>query len=220
LIGVLALQGAFAAHARLLASLGHDALEVRTPRDLGRCQALVLPGGESPVQLRLLAAGARDDQDGGLWDALQRFEGPLLGTCAGLILLAKSVEPAQRSLGLLDVDVRRNGYGRQRDSFEDEEGRIFIRAPRITRVGPDVQVLASRGGEATLVRQGRILAATFHPELSGDGSLHQLLIDGIPGSGAYSCETTESATRSWNPRCSGWSKTPRKPSPSGVAETT
>jgi 5'-phosphate synthase pdxT subunit len=170
-VGVLALQGAFAAHAQLLEALGAEAREVRSAADLEGCEALVLPGGESSVHLRLLAEARLDV-------AIERFAGPLLGTCAGLILLAKRVtNPEQRSLGLLDVDVRRNAYGRQRDSFEDERGRIFIRAPRIERVGPGVEVLAARGAEPLAVRAGRVLGATYHPELAGDSTLHRALLE-------------------------------------------
>jgi len=171
-IGVLSLQGAFAAHERLLRELGAEPREVRVPADLEGLKGLVLPGGESSVHLRLL-------EESGLDGAIARFEGSILGTCAGLILLAKRVaNPEQRSLGLLDVDVERNGYGRQRDSFEDEEGRVFIRAPRITRVGSGVEVLASREGEPIAVRAGRILGATYHPELGRDRSLHEQLVGG------------------------------------------
>lgn len=170
MIGVLALQGAFAAHSRLLATIGAEAREVRTLGDLEGCTALVLPGGESSVQLRLLT-------ESGLDEAVARFEGPILGTCAGLILLAKRVtNPEQRSFGLLDVDVARNGYGRQRESFE-EHGHVFIRAPRITRVGPGVEVLARRGAEAIAVRQGRATGVTFHPELASDATFHRALLE-------------------------------------------
>ncbi len=170
-VGVLALQGAFEAHERALRDLGAEVREVRTPADLAGVSGLVLPGGESSVHLRLLA-------ESGLEEAIRKFEGPILGTCAGLILLARKVSnPAQRSLGLLDVDVERNAYGRQRESFEDEAGRVFIRAPRITRVGPGVEVLERTAkGEALAVRQGRILASTYHPELSRDRALHTLLV--------------------------------------------
>ncbi len=170
-VGVLALQGAFEPHVRLLACLGAEPVEVRTPADLEGCSGLVLPGGESSVHLRLLA-------ESGLDEAIASFEGAILGTCAGLILLARNVtNPAQRSFGLLDVDVERNGYGRQRESFVDEEGRVFIRAPRITRVGEGVEVLASRGNEPIAVQCGRTIGATHHPELAEDSSLHQRLLE-------------------------------------------
>ena len=170
-VGVLALQGAFEAHERALHDLGTEVREVRTPADLAGVSGLVLPGGESSVHLRLLA-------ESGLEEAIRGFEGPILGTCAGLILLARRVgNPAQRSLGLLDVDVERNAYGRQRESFEDEAGRVFIRAPRITRVGPGVSVLDKNAkGEALAVQQGRVIASTYHPELGRDRSLHSLLV--------------------------------------------
>jgi 5'-phosphate synthase pdxT subunit len=170
-IGVLALQGAFEAHEKALRELGAEVREVRTPADLAGVTGLVLPGGESSVHLRLLA-------ESGLEAAIKKYDGALLGTCAGLILLARRVaNPAQRSLGLIDVDVERNAYGRQRESFEDESGRVFIRAPRITRVGPGVEVLDKTSeGEALAVRQGRVLASTYHPELSKNRTLHELLV--------------------------------------------
>ncbi|HZU99309.1 MAG TPA: pyridoxal 5'-phosphate synthase glutaminase subunit PdxT [Planctomycetota bacterium] len=192
MIGVLALQGAFSRHLELLRLLGVEGRLVRTPEDLGGVSGLVLPGGESSVHLRLLdesslllppakRGGGRvggSTQRTSLYDALGRFEGPILGTCAGAILLARRVtNPEQRSLDLIDIDVERNAYGRQRESFEDEEGRVFIRAPRITRIGEGVEVLARRGDEPVAVRQGRMIAATFHPELAGDTRLHALLVE-------------------------------------------
>jgi len=181
-VGVLALQGDFAAHAAVLRRLGEAVREVRSWTDLAGLRALVLPGGESTALLRLM--------DGGSWfDALRAFHdggGALLGTCAGAILLARDVDPAQPSLGLLDVSVSRNAYGRQVDSFEAEldapafDDRllgVFIRAPRFTAVGPRVEVLARRDGEPVLVRHGRVLAATFHPEIAGDDRVHRMLIE-------------------------------------------
>ena len=183
----------------MLDALGARALEVRTPRDLVGADALVLPGGESTTMSLLLTTS-------GLFEAVaERLEAgtPVLATCAGLILLASEVvdgRPDQRSFGVLDVSVLRNGYGRQRDSFEtdlDVEGlgpggpagptpgsptpfrAVFIRAPRVTRTGPSVHVLASVGDDPVLVRQDGILAAAFHPELSGDPRLHQLFLGGI-----------------------------------------
>jgi len=180
--GVLALQGDFAAHASLLASLGEEAALVRRCAELRGLRGLVIPGGESTALLRLMA--------GEPWfDALRAFHadgGSLLGTCAGAILLAREVEPAQPSLGLLDVAVSRNAYGRQVDSFEAELGApalggalrgTFIRAPRFTRVGPEVEVLACLDTEPVLVREGRVMAATFHPEITRDARVHRLFLE-------------------------------------------
>lgn len=180
--GVLALQGDFTAHAAVLARLGADVREVRRVAELDGLSALVIPGGESSTLLKLMA--------GEEWfAALRRFAasgGAILGTCAGAILLAREARgPSQPSLGLVDAVVERNAYGRQRDSFEGEieapdlggaiRG-VFIRAPRIVSTGPEVEVLATRGGEPVLIRQGRILAGTFHPELSGEDRLHRELL--------------------------------------------
>ena len=174
-IGVLALQGGFAAHAAALAALGHRALEVRSSAELAACDGLVLPGGESSVHLTLL-------QRFELEEPLRRYLGngrPVLATCAGLILLALRVEsPAQRSFGALDVTVRRNAYGRQAQSFvaESDDGAhplVFIRAPRIAACGPGVTICATHRGEPVLVREGAILGATFHPELTADRSVHR-----------------------------------------------
>jgi pyridoxal 5'-phosphate synthase pdxT subunit len=181
-IGVLALQGAFEAHANALTALGVTAKLVRTPAELKDLDGLILPGGESTTFLKFL-------ERGGFLDALQSFveTTPTFGTCAGAILLAKNVEnPAQRSLAALDITVERNAYGRQIDSTiltaptELPGGpleMVFIRAPRITRTGPEVETLASRDGFPVLVRQGHLLAATFHPELSADLRVHQLFLD-------------------------------------------
>lgn len=173
MIGVLALQGAFARHVEVLASLGHAAALVRSPSDLARVSGLVLPGGESSVQLAMIDRL-------GLEPALRAFfasGAPVLATCAGLVLLARRVEsPSQRSFGAIDVDVARNAWGRQVDSFEatSDEGHalVFIRAPRILRVGDGVAVLARYRGEPVTVRSGAITCATHHPELAGDASLH------------------------------------------------
>lgn len=181
-VAVLALQGAFDVHVRASRALGHDAFEARTARELERAEALILPGGESTVMLDLLG------RDPSLERALVALasRAPVLATCAGLILLARHVaDPAQRSLGLLDVDVRRNARGRQVHSSEtrDDSGRfplLLIRAPRIVRVGPRVEVLATLGGEPVLVREGRIVAATFHPELTGDLAVHALALAASP----------------------------------------
>jgi pyridoxal 5'-phosphate synthase pdxT subunit len=181
-VGVLALQGDFTAHAAVLQRLGASVRDVRSWTDLPGLSALVLPGGESTALLRLLG-------DGPWFDALRSFHdrgGAFLGTCAGAILLARDVDPAQPSLGLLDVSISRNAYGRQVDSFEakldapafdDPLLGVFIRAPRITAIGPQVDVLARRNGEPVLVRQRRVLAATFHPEIAGDDRVHRMLID-------------------------------------------
>jgi 5'-phosphate synthase pdxT subunit len=183
-LGVLALQGDYAAHASALRRLlGEDAREVRRVGDLQSLAGLVLPGGESTALLRLMEAEP--------WrDALRRFHeegGALFGTCAGAILLARDVRgPSQPSLGLLDAVIERNGYGRQADSFEtalDVAGldgplrAVFIRAPRFLALGPNVEVLARHRGEPVLVREGRILAATFHPEIAGDDRLHQRWVE-------------------------------------------
>jgi 5'-phosphate synthase pdxT subunit len=185
--GVLALQGGFAAHAAALADCGVAAREVRTPAGLEGLDLLVLPGGESTTLLKLLASSGLDTALPGF----HRRGGALFATCAGAILLAREVTgPAQPSLDLLDASVARNHYGRQVDSFEDEaplgDGPplplVFIRAPAITRIGPGVEVLARHGGLPVLVRDGRILAATFHPELTPDRRVHRLAL-ALAGSG-------------------------------------
>lgn len=157
MIGVLALQGDFAAHSKAF-----GAVEVRTAEEVDRCDGLILPGGESTTMLKL-AEGARIEE------AVRRLVargGWLFGTCAGAILLAKEVVgPRQPSWGLLDVTIERNAYGRQVDSFESPLG-PFIRAPRIRRVGAGVEVVERWNGDPVLVRQGRVTAATFHPELA------------------------------------------------------
>jgi len=192
-VGVLALQGDFREHIAMLESIGSDAIEVRTPGDLDRSDALVLPGGESTTIGRLATRY-------GLMEPIrQRCAAgmPAFGTCAGMIFLATSTtEGLQPQLGILDAVVERNAFGRQVDSFEadltvvgleDPMRAVFIRAPWIDKVGADVEVLASveePGGAVhpVLVRQGRILASSFHPELTGDTRLHQMLVDSI-GSG-------------------------------------
>ena len=176
--GVLALQGDFDAHVRSLRAIGAPAVEVRHAHEVESLAGLVIPGGESTTLLRLMA-------DEPWFEAIRAFHargGPILGTCAGAILLAREVtNPAQHSLGLLDVTVERNAWGRQLDSFEtrldapDLGGSlqaVFIRAPRIRALGPGVEVLARLDGEPVLVRQGHVLAATFHPEIAGDARLH------------------------------------------------
>jgi pyridoxal 5'-phosphate synthase pdxT subunit len=182
-MGVLALQGDFAAHRAVLSRLGAKTREVRHVDELPGLDGLVLPGGESTTFLNLMG-------DEPWFDALKRFHGAggrFLATCAGTILLAREVRgPSQESLGLLDAIVERNAFGRQVDSFETElsapslGGRVpavFIRAPRIRWVGPGVEVLARLDGEPVLVRDGRILALTFHPELTGDSTIHRAFIE-------------------------------------------
>ncbi len=179
-IGVLALQGDFEAHRKAIARAGGEAVEVRSAADLEGIDGLILPGGESTTMLKLLDAE-------NLFAPLERFgaEKPIFGTCAGAILLASEVvNPGQRSLGLLDLTVERNGYGRQIDSRIakiDLEGRpaeaVFIRAPIIRRVGPAAKVLASYRNHPVLVEQGKHLAATFHPELSADDRIHRRFVE-------------------------------------------
>ncbi len=184
-IGVLALQGAFRAHVARLAELDVATREVRLPDDLRAVDALVMPGGESTTMSNLLtSSGLFDEIKARLSDGL-----PVLGTCAGLILLATEVldgRPDQRSFGVLDVTARRNGYGRQLDSFETDlvvDGLdapfhgVFIRAPRVVATGPAVQVLAEHDGDPVLVRQGPVLATAFHPELTADARLHRQFVE-------------------------------------------
>ena len=177
LVGVLALQGGFEAHEKTLVGLGCTTRRVRTPADLEGLAGLVFPGGESSTMLKLIGWNA-------LWEPLDRFVRaghPVLATCAGLILSARAVtNPAQPSFGWLDIDVARNGWGRQNESFEalDDAGAlrcVFIRAPRITRVGEGVAVIATVDGEAVAVRAGNIIGATFHPELADEPGLHRRL---------------------------------------------
>ncbi|MGH7391218.1 MAG: pyridoxal 5'-phosphate synthase glutaminase subunit PdxT [Candidatus Rokuibacteriota bacterium] len=198
-IGVLALQGDFARHEQALRRCGRrasggpsageasgeildlDTVQVRKPDQLDEVDGLVIPGGESTTLLKLMEAW-------GFVPALEKFHGagrPIFGTCAGVIVLAREVErPRQFSLGFIDLTVERNAYGRQRESFESAgevllDGvprpveMVFIRAPRIRSVGPDVETLARHRGEVVLVRQGTVLAATFHPELTGDLAVHR-----------------------------------------------
>ncbi|MEA2364913.1 MAG: pyridoxal 5-phosphate synthase pdxT subunit [Thermoleophilaceae bacterium] len=177
LIGVLALQGGFEAHAKALTELGADVREVRTPDDLHGLDALVMPGGESTT----MGLGVERE---GLAEPLSEFVRsgrPVLGTCAGMIMLDRD------HLGLLDIAVRRNAFGRQLASFEAEldfEGEpmhaVFIRAPWVEEVGQDVEVLAEIDGHPVAVRQGKILAVAFHPELTEERRLHQWLVDRVP----------------------------------------
>jgi len=182
-IGILAVQGDFAAHAAMLQSLGAETKEVRTEGDLEECDGLILPGGESTTQLQFL-------QEEGLAEAIKKFAAkkrPVFGTCAGAILLATYVKnPAQESLGLLDMTVLRNAYGRQLAS-EVSSGdsklksepmeMVFIRAPIIENVGPGVEILAEFAGKPALVQKGNVIAATFHPELTDDSTVHRHFLD-------------------------------------------
>jgi pyridoxal 5'-phosphate synthase pdxT subunit len=182
-IGILAIQGDFAAHAAMLHSLGAETFEVRTVTDLNECDALILPGGESTTQLQFL-------QEEGLLEAIKKFAAdkrPIFGTCAGAILLAATVKnPPQDSLCLLDMTVLRNAYGRQLASDvcfgpsrlkSEPMEMVFIRGPIIDQVGPGVEVLAEYAGKPALVLQGSVLASTFHPELTGDSTVHQYFLN-------------------------------------------
>jgi len=188
-IGVLALQGDFALHAKALQRCGADAVEVRKPEQLHDLDGLIIPGGESTTLLKLM-------NEWGFVPALEKFHAagkPIFGTCAGLIVTARDVtNPPQLSLGLIDVGVERNAYGRQRESFETGgtatlDGRrvpiemVFIRAPRIRRVGPGVETLAAHGDEPVMARQGSVLVATFHPELTDDPTVHRYFCQMVKG---------------------------------------
>ena len=174
-IGVLAVQGNFREHAATLRRLGADVVEVRKPEELAGLDGLVVPGGESTTFMRLMRLY-------GLDEAIREFPQPILGTCAGLIVLGRD------HLGLVDVQVDRNAYGRQVASFEadltlgdgDEPLRgVFIRAPRVRVTGDDVEVLAEHDGEPVLLRDGRILVASFHPELTEDTRVHELFLQAV-----------------------------------------
>jgi len=193
-IGVLALQGDFDAHRRRLEELGADVVLVKKPEQLDEIDGLVIPGGESSTFLKLLG------QKG--FEKLKQFVRlkPTFGTCAGAILLASEIEgPKQAGLGAIDIRIRRNAYGRQIDSsiregkflakIEGEGGKsadapiemVFIRAPKIEHVGRGVEVIATEGSDPVAVRQGRVMAATFHPELSSDTRVHQAFLDLVCG---------------------------------------
>jgi pyridoxal 5'-phosphate synthase pdxT subunit len=180
-IAVLALQGDFAAHRRRLTEMGLSSFEARKPGELDGASGLVIPGGESTTLWKFF--------EGAPWEeAIRDFAAsgrPILGTCAGAIVLACEVtNPVQRSLGLIDITVERNAYGRQVDSFVGDVDAlelgggtlpaVFIRAPRIRRVGPGVEVLATRESEPVLVAQENVIAATFHPELTADTTVHEI----------------------------------------------
>jgi len=180
-VGVLALQGDFALHRAALERCGAETVEVRKPEELAGLDGLIIPGGESTTLLRLM-------EPWGFAAAIQKFHAagrPIFGTCAGLILLASDVSrPSQPSLGLIDLGVERNAYGRQRESFVArgpavlagrtvEVEMVFIRAPRIRRLGPGVQALAIHDGDPVLAQQGTVLVAAFHPELTPDPTVHE-----------------------------------------------
>jgi 5'-phosphate synthase pdxT subunit len=174
-VGVLAVQGNFREHAAMLRRLGADVVEVRKPEQLEGLDGLVVPGGESTTFMRLMRLY-------GLDEALRTFEGPVFGTCAGMIVLDR------RHLDLIDLEVDRNAYGRQVASFEADlrlQGEeapllgVFIRAPRVRDHGPGVEVLAEHDGEPVLLRQGRLLVASFHPELTEDTRVHELFLDQV-----------------------------------------
>ena len=184
-IGVLALQGAVREHVDAIREVGGEPVEVRLPRDLVGLDALILPGGESTTMRRLLDAYNLREPIA----AMARAGAPMLGTCAGMILLARRIADGDEPVfGLLDLEVRRNGYGRQLDSFEADLDAsalggeplhgVFIRAPQVVDVGPAVEVLArDPDGNPVAVREGRVIATAFHPELTGDRRLHRLLVE-------------------------------------------
>jgi 5'-phosphate synthase pdxT subunit len=184
-LGVLGLQGDYAAHGAMLDRLGATWHVVKKPSQLDGIDGLVMPGGESTTLIKLMDSS-------GLWKAIADYAAlgkPIFGTCAGMILVAKDViNPAQRSLGLIDIGVERNGYGRQIDSaevggiFRDAEGdrpmdMVFIRAPRITRLGDGVEALAECRGDVVMARQDRVVVASFHPELTDDLTAHRYFVE-------------------------------------------
>lgn len=185
MIGVLGLQGDFSAHAKMLEKAGEQVRVVKKPEQLAEIEGLIIPGGESTTLIKLMDLYE-------FWAPLTDFAGEgkaILGTCAGMILLAREVvNPSQKSLGLIDVTVERNGYGRQKESFETtgtfslngtamELPMVLIRAPRILRYGPEVQPLARWGEECMMARQGNILVVSFHPELTDDLTIHRYFTD-------------------------------------------
>lgn len=188
-IGVFALQGDVREHLQTLTALGAEAFAVRRPAELARCDGLVLPGGESTTMAKLartfeLLEPLRERVAGGM---------PTFGTCAGMILLADRIEDGtadQETIGGLDVTVRRNAFGRQVDSFEadlpfaglaDPVHAVFIRAPWVEATGPEVEVLAEAAGHPVAVRQGHLMATSFHPEVDGDGRVHRIFLDLVAG---------------------------------------
>jgi 5'-phosphate synthase pdxT subunit len=197
MIGILAIQGDYEAHAKVLERLGVEYRFVRKPQDIDGVSGIILPGGESTTHLKVLT-------EEGLFDTLKKFEangGALFGTCAGAILLAREVHgPAQESLGLLDISILRNGYGRQLASDvhmgatklrTEPVEMVFIRAPIIESAGKSVEVLAEDAGHPVLVQQGRILAATFHPELTHDTTIHEHFLKLANGSPIQECDAAE-----------------------------
>ena len=197
-IGILAVQGDFAAHAEMRAGLGVETVEIRTPNDLAGCDGLILPGGESTTQLQFL-------REEGLSEAIKKFAGEnkaIFGTCAGAILLATEVKnPKQGSLALLDMTVLRNGYGRQVHSDvvsgpsslkKEPLEMVFIRGPIIERVGPGVEVLAEYAGKPALVQKGRVMASAFHPELTSDTTVHERFVKMAAQNGNGERKATES----------------------------
>jgi len=181
--GVLALQGAFSKHIQMLNSLGCNTLEVRTASDILSVDAMIIPGGESTTMGKLLESGSM------ALTLLEQIEKgmPLFGTCAGMILLAKKISGSEQPhLAVMDIEVQRNAYGRQKESFEAEFtvkripgppfNGVFIRAPRIETVSPAIEVLAEFENTPVLVRQGNIMASSFHPELTNDSRIHELFI--------------------------------------------
>lgn len=200
-IGIVAIQGDYEAHARTLDRLGVEHTYVRLPGDLDGVTGVILPGGESTTHLKVMT-------EEGLFPTLKDFAaggGALFGTCAGAILLARHVRgPAQQSLGLLDISILRNAYGRQLASdvhtgsskvSDHPLEMVFIRAPVIESVGKDVQVLAEEGGHPVLVQQGRILAATFHPELTSDTTVHHYFLKLANGRSAEQFERRKSSAK-------------------------
>jgi 5'-phosphate synthase pdxT subunit len=184
-VGVLALQGDFEAHRNALERAGAEAIEVRSAADLSGVDGLIIPGGESSTMMKLL-------EQEKLLEPIADFgqRKPIFGTCAGAILLASDVSnPAQKSLGLMDISIQRNGYGRQLESriarlhpagFDQDLEAVFIRAPIIRRAGPAARVLATYDGDPVLVEQGRHMATTFHPELTADRRIHLMFLGKIP----------------------------------------
>jgi 5'-phosphate synthase pdxT subunit len=192
-IGVLALQGAFEAHRRVLTALGVDAIEVRRPIHLDECDGLVLPGGESTTMIKQIASF-------GFYDPIATFaqERPLFGTCAGMILMGNDY------LQLIDIDVERNAYGRQVHSFSadiqlSEEEKpfhaLFIRAPGVASTGDSVEIMSTLGGTPILVRQGRHMAAAFHPELTNDPRIHKIFLDLVYGDNRSTLHSPDACNR-------------------------
>src|SRR5919199_5602877 len=178
-IGVLAVQGNFREHAAMLRRLGADVVEVRKPEELEGLDGLVVPGGESTTFMRLMRLY-------GLDEAVRAFDGPILGTCAGMIVLDRN------HLGLVDLEVERNAYGRQVASFEadlelsgedDPLRGVFIRAPRVREAGPEMEVLAEHDDVPVLLREGRVIVAAFHPELTEDSRVHELFLEAVEEEG-------------------------------------